>query len=211
MRYSSILLAIFLTWLSASPAGAAGDRLVHVIRFTGYTGGSIEDWLQVKGFKLERDAARQDRIDLGVSENSLELDIKRRALGIMPNETVNVPDFTHVEIDWGVTKFPAGASYEQGVRNEALMVVFFLGDERQSSGSMFIPNSPYFVGLFLCHGNDRLNHPYVGAYFKKGGRYVCTGRPKIGELVTSRFNLLTAYRSYFDKEGDDDPTMQESR
>ncbi len=170
MRFFSIVLALFFTWLSASPAGAAGDRLVHVIRFTGYTGGSIEDWLQVKGFKLERDAARQDRIDLGVSENRLELDIKRRALGIMPNETVNVPDFTHVEIDWGVTKFPAGASYEQGIRNEALMVIFFLGEERQSSGSMFIPNSPYFVGLFLCHGNDRLNHPYVGAYFKKGGR-----------------------------------------
>ena len=87
------------------------------------------------------------------------------------------------------------------------MVVFFMGDERQSSGSMFIPNSPYFVGLFLCHGNDRLNHPYVGAYFKKAGRYVCSGRPTIGELVTSRFNLLTAYRSYFDKEGDDDPTI----
>ena len=50
MRYFSIVLALFFAWLSASPAGAAGDRLVHVVRFTGYTGGSIEDWLQGKGF-----------------------------------------------------------------------------------------------------------------------------------------------------------------
>ena len=207
MRLCYLVLTVLFTELSAAPAGAAGDRLVHVVSFAGYTGGSIEDWLLGKGFKLEKDAARQDRIDLGVGENSLELDIKRRALGIMPNESVNVPDFTHVEIDWGVTRFPAGASYEQGVRNEAMMVIFFLGDERQASGSMFIPDSPYFVGLFLCHGKDRLNHPYVGTYFKKGGRYVCTGRPAVGELVTSRFDLLTAYRSYFDKEGDDDPAV----
>lgn len=207
MRYSAIVLALFLTGLSVPPALAAGDRLVHVVRFNDYAGGSVEGWLQGKGFKLERDAARQDRIDLGVGESGLELDIKRRALGLMPNESVNVPDFTHVEIDWGITRFPAGASYEQGVRNEALMAIFFLGDERRPSGSMFIPDSPYFIGLFLCHGPDRLSHPYVGAYFKKSGRYVCTGRPKIGKLVTSRFDLLAAYRSYFDKEGDDDPAV----
>ena len=87
------------------------------------------------------------------------------------------------------------------------MVVVFMGDERQSSGSMFIPDSPYFVGLFLCHGDDKVNHPYVGSYFKKGGRYVCVDRPAEGKLVTSRFDLLEAYRTYFDKERDDDPAV----
>jgi len=133
------------------------------------------------------------------------LEAKRRAFGIMPNESVNVPTFTHIEIDWGVNKFPTGASYEQGVRNEALTVIVFMGDERQPSGSMFIPESPYFVGLFLCHGDDKMNHPYVGSYFKKSGRYVCTDRPTEGEI--SRFNLLEAYRAYFDKEQDDDPAV----
>ena len=207
MRHSRHLIAIFVIWLIAFPALAAGDRLVHVVKFADYSGGSVEDWLQGKGFKLERDAERQDRIDLGVGDNGLNLTIKKRALGLMPNESVNVPDFSRVEIDWGVQRFPAGASYEKGTRNEALMVVFFLGDERQPSGSMFIPDSPYFVGLFLCHGNDKLNYPYIGSYFKKGGRYVCTGRPKTGDLVTSRFDLHGAYRSFFDKEGDDDPAV----
>jgi hypothetical protein len=207
MRIFVIGLAIFFGMLDTTPAWSAGKRLVQIVSFTDYRDGSVETWLQGKGFKLEQDAKRQDKIDLGVGKNGLELEIKRRALGLLPNESVNVPDFTHVEIDWGIARFPAGASYEKGVRNEALMVVFFLGDERQSSGSMFIPDSPYFVGLFLCHGKDRLNHPYVGSYFKKGGRYVCTGRPQAGATVTSRFNLLKAYRSYFDKEGDDDPAV----
>jgi hypothetical protein len=103
--------------------------------------------------------------------------------------------------------FPEGASYEQGVRNEALMVVIFMGDERQPSGSFFIPDSPYFVALFLCHGDDKINHPYVGSYFKKSGRFVCGDRPAEEQLVTTWFDLLEAYRVYFDKERDDDPAV----
>jgi hypothetical protein len=160
-----------------------------------------------KGFQFEQDAKRRDRIDLEVDDGRLVIEAKKPAFGIMPNETVNVPEFTFVEIDWGVDRFPEGASYEQGVRNEALMVLFFMGDERQPSGSLFIPDSPYFIALFLCHGNDRVDYPYVGSYFHKSGRYICTGRPAPGETVTTRFNLLQAYRSYFDKEGDDDPTI----
>lgn len=85
------------------------------------------------------------------------------------------------------------------------MTIIFMGDEKQPSGSMFIPNSPFFIGLFLCSGDDKLNHPYVGLYFTKSGRYVCTDRPALGELVTSRFNVMAAYRAYFDKENEDDP------
>ena len=72
---------------------------------------------------------------------------------------------------------------------------------------MFIPDSPYFVGLYLCHADDRVGHPYVGRYFKKGGRYVCVDRPAAGEMVTTRFDLLAAYRRYFDRERDDDPAV----
>jgi len=93
------------------------------------------------------------------------------------------------------------------VRNEAIMLFIFLGDERHSSGSLFIPDSPYFVGLYLCHGDDKIKHPYMGAYFKKGGRYVCGDQPADEQLVTTRFDLLEAYRSYFDKERDDDPAI----
>jgi len=207
MRFLIFLLSLLFAGLANAPTSANDGKLVHVLRFTDYEQGSIYDWLQGKGFQFKQDAKRRHRLDLDVGSSGLVLEAKQRALGIMPNESVNVPTFTHIEIDWGVNKFPAGASYEQGVRNEALMVIVFMGDERRPSGSMFIPDSPYFVGLFLCHGDDKMNHPYVGAYFKKGGRYVCTNRPTEGEIVTSRFNLLEAYRAYFDKEQDDDPAV----
>jgi len=207
MRFLIFLLSLLFAGLANAPTSADEGKLIHVLRFTDYEQGSIDDWLQGKGFQFQQDAQRRHRIDLDVGPSGLVLEAKRRAFGIMSNESVNLPTFTHIEIDWGVNKFPTGASYEQGIRNEALMVIVFMGDERQPSGSMFIPNSPYFVGLFLCHGDDKMNHPYVGSYFKKSGRYICTDRPTEGEIVTSRFKLLEAYRAYFDKEQDDDPAV----
>ena len=201
-----IIFTILLSLMAVS-ALADTDRPIHVIRFNDYQTGSEEDWLLGKGFQFEQDAKRRDYIDLEVADGRLVIEAKRPAFGIMANETVDVPTFSRVEIDWGVGTFPEGASYEQGIRNEAIMVVFFLGDERQPSGALFIPDCPYFVALFLCHGDDRVNHPYVGSYFKKSGRYVCGERPASGQMVTTRFDLMAAYRSYFDTEGDDDPAI----
>ena len=201
------IFVVMLFLLMAVSAGADAARPIHVIRFDDYQAGSEEDWLLGKGFQFEQDAKRRDYIDLEVGDGRLVIEAKRPAFGILANETVDVPTFSIVEIDWGVDTFPEGASYEEGIRNEAIMVVFFLGDERQPSGALYIPDCPYFVALFLCHGDDRVNHPYVGSYFKKSGRYVCGQRPASGQMVTTRFDLMAAYRSYFDKEGDDDPAI----
>ncbi len=207
MRLIGSLFVILAAIFVAPPVRANEAELVHVVRFTDYELSPVENWLQGKDFQFKEDMQRHGYIDLDVRERDLVLEAKRHAFGFMLNESVNIQDFAYVEIDWGVNKFPVGASYEQGVRNEALMVFMFMGDERQPSGSFFIPDSPYFVALFLCHGDDRINHPYVGSYFKKSGRYVCTAPPAEGQLVTSRFDLLEAYRRFFDKERDDDPAI----
>ena len=201
-----VLVSSLLSFVLSCAAISAGqESIVHVVRFTDYQQGSIDEWLRRKGFQFEQDAKRRDRIDLRAGPNGLVVEAKRRAYGLLINETVDVREFSHVEIDWGVIRHPQGASYEQGVRSEALMVIIFMGDERKPSGSKFIPDSPYFIGLYLCSGDDREHHPYPGSYFRKSGRYVCTDRPSPGRTVTSRFDLLEAYRAYFDKERDDDP------
>jgi hypothetical protein len=205
-RLAHWCLYLLLGIACATPGAAnCADKPVRLVTFGDHQQGSVDAWVQRKGFKLERDARQRDRIALAAGANGLLVETKRRAFGIMTNEGVNVPDFTYIEIDWGVSKQPEGASYERGVRNEALMLMVFMGDERQPSGSMLIPDSPFFVGLFLCSGGDKVNHPYVGTYFQKSGRYVCADKAPLGQLITSRFNLLEAYRSYFDKERDDDP------
>ena len=130
-----ILTTFFLLCILSGSASAESEKLAYGIPFNDYEIGSVEDWLLAKGFEFKEDARRRNVIELEVNDGSLTIEAKRRAFGIMLNEAVNVADFTFVEIDWGVNKFPQGTSYEQGMRNEALMVMFFMGDERQPSGS----------------------------------------------------------------------------
>ena len=198
MRLTTLALGAVLLCLGTAPAWAGHGEPTYVLRFTDYDHGSIDDWLQAKGFQFKHDLQRRDRINLDVGPNGLVIEAKRQAFGIMPNEYVNLRDFRFIEIDWGVNRFPEGASYENEVRNEALLVTVFLGEEDQPSGSMFIPDSPFFVSLFLCLDNDRLNHPYIGTYYKKGGRFVCTGKPEEGQMVTTRFDLFRAYQTFFE-------------
>ena len=111
-----ISLFIFSTAIIAESA-----ELIHLIRFSDYESGSEKDWLLKKGFEYKLDARDRTRIDFNPSNKGLVIQAKRKALGIISNE-VDIPEFTYVEIDWGGNKHPQGASYEQGVRNEAIMV-----------------------------------------------------------------------------------------
>ena len=75
-----------------------------------------------------------------------------------------------------MTRFPANASYARKVRNEALMVYAFFGHDELPSGSLLIPDSPYFIAMFLCD-QDPIERPFTGRYYEKGGRFVCWGTP----------------------------------
>ena len=101
-------------------------------------------------------------------------------------------------------KDPVGANSDAGVRNEAIMVMVFFGHDKLSSGSFLIPDSPYFIGLFLC-GEGAVGTAYTGRYFKKGGRYVCLDKPETGKVITSEFDLKAAFKTYFD--ADDVPVV----
>ncbi len=101
MRIINFLFVIFTALMAAAPVWANEGELVYLLQFSDYESGSLEDWLLDKGFQFKEDAKRRDRIDLDVEENGLVLEAKRRAFGVMPNESVNVPEFTYVEIDRG--------------------------------------------------------------------------------------------------------------
>ena len=76
------------------------------------------------------------------------------------------------------------------------MVYTFFGKKKVSSGSLLVPDSPYFIGLFLCEAG-RTDHPYTGRYFQAGGRYVCANVVKVGETVVTEFDLGKAVKDYF--------------
>lgn len=185
------------------PDGAAEkdtfQKVNFMIDFSDYQEGSVEKWLQEKGFQFERDARDRKKLDLEVGEEGLVLDIKTPMLGLVVNEAVDLEEFTSIRIEWGVIDYPEGASYEEGVRNEALMVVVFFGYDKISSGNFLIPNAPYFIGFFLGR-EETVGKSYVGSYFKKSGRYVCLGNPQEGKAVISEYNLVEAFKRKYEKD-----------
>jgi len=188
-----LFLAVVAKGASAEPRAGAP----YSLGFSDFTGGSALKWLEKKGFLAKQDAATESKIQLSIADSALFLQAKKQALGLLLRET-NIVGYSRIRIEWGVDAFPTGASYEKGNRSDAVMVYVFFGDEKISSGSLLIPNSPYFIGLFLCQ-SDPVGHPYRGRYFHAGGRYVCADQTKVGETVTSSFAITDAFKRYFDK------------
>jgi hypothetical protein len=188
---------------TSSNPGKKGDdtfqKINYFIDFTNYTEGSVESWLREKGFEFERDARDRKKLDLDVGEEGLILEAKRPMFGILLNETVDLEEFTSIRLEWGILRYPEGASYERGIRNEALMVMVFFGYDKISSGHFLIPNTPYFIGFFLGK-EEEVGKGYVGQYFKKSGRYVCLGNPKPGETVLSEYDLVSAFKRKYEKD-----------
>ena len=85
------------------------------------------------------------------------------------------------------------------------MLYIFFGKEKIASGHVLIPNSPYFIGLFLCQ-DEQVNFPYKGRFFHTGGRFVCLGKPEPDDLTVSEFNLDRSFKSYFNKGATPDIT-----
>lgn len=175
-----------------------------LIDFSDYEEGSIEKWLEKKGFELKEAAEDRKKLDLDVDEGALFLEAKKPLMALIVKESVDPGKYSKVKIEWGVVKYPKGASYEGKVNNEALLVLVFFGDDKISSGHLTIPDSPYFIGLFLGR-HDKVNKPYKGNYYHEGGRFVCLGNPKPGETIISEFDLADAFKRYFQK--DEVPTI----
>ncbi|UCF90077.1 MAG: DUF3047 domain-containing protein [Desulfobacterales bacterium] len=185
-------------YAQSQPADAF-QKVNFFIDFSDYDEDSVETWLSAKGFKFERDAQNRKKLDLDVSEDALVLEAKTRVRGFLFNEGVDLEEYSAVRLEWGIIQYPEGASYERGVNNEALMVFIFFGYDKISSGHFAIPNSPYFIGLFLGQ-EEQVDKAYQGRYFRKGGRFVCLGNPQPGETVVSTFDLISAFQSYFEKD-----------
>jgi hypothetical protein len=196
LRLLMVAVIVPLGW--PCPAYSADSGIVYSVNFNDYSAGSVMAWLNGKGFAAEQDMKDQRRIALTGSDKVLTLEAKARSLGLLVNE-VDITGSSRIRIEWGVEAFPPGASYEQGVRSDAVMVYVFFGSKKLASGSMFIPDSPYFLGLFLCE-SDRVSYPYIGRYFKLGGRYVCVDRTSPGKAITTDFAIGDAFLKIFERD-----------
>jgi len=191
-------IAFALIYLSVLTCDAAGVKQDFVLDFSGYRGGSVDDWLRARHFSFEKDAKNRRLLQLSVANDTLRLEAKGHLSGFLLNDAVNVEQITRIRINWGIIQYPADVSYERKINNEALMLYVFFGTEKISSGHVLIPNSPYFIGLFLCQ-EEQIDFPYKGRYFHASGRFVCLGKPKPNETIVSEFDLDAAFKRYFNK------------
>ena len=184
---------------SSQPEKDTSKKNTFLIDFTDYEQGSIEEWLEEKGFELQEAAKNRKKLDLDVDEGALFFEAKKPLRALIVKESVDLGAYSKIKIEWGAVKYPRGASYEAKVNNEALLVLVLFGKEKISSGHLAIPDSPYFIGLFLGR-HDKLKKAYKGNYYHEGGRFVCLGNPKPGETVISEFDLADAFKRYFQKD-----------
>jgi hypothetical protein len=195
-KFLFAICAIILV-ASAHPARSAGS-LIYGVDFSGFPGGSVLKWLGSKGFVPKQDSSDARKVVYSASQGSLAQETKTHAFGLLLNETA-VRDYSRIRIEWGVDAFPPGASYEKGIRSEAVMVYVFFGKERHASGSLLIPDSPYFIGLFLCESGST-NEPFRGRYYHVGGRFICVDRPSPGTSVTTDIPIAEVFMRVFGKD-----------
>src|SRR6516225_9457716 len=181
--------------IAFAQAARAADSVIYAVDFSGFSGGSVLQWLGSKEFEPKQDATNSRRVVYSVSQGNLVLETRSRAFALLLNET-DVRDYSRIRIEWGVDAFPPGASYETGVRSEAIMVYVFFGQERHASGLLVIPDSPYFLGLYLCE-SEATNKPFRGRYYHGIGRYICVERPRLGVPVTTDFPIAETFTRVF--------------
>ena len=187
-----MLVAISAVLLTGT---AHASSITYDVFFSDYVSGSRLQWFAKKGFEPKRDATNGNKVVLSHADKALVLQTKKQAAGLLLSE-VNIHTYSKIRIKWGVNAFPPGASYAKGVRSEAIMVYVFFGSEKISSGHFLVPDSPYFIGLYLCD-SDPIGQGFQGRYFKAGGRYVCVDRAPQGQEIVTDFPIADIFKQFF--------------
>lgn len=151
--------------------------------------------LEQLGFSLEKQMSDKDKITLAAVEDRLEIHAASPAFGIMLNKDINLENSDTIELEWGINRYPEGADWDREMNREAVMVYLFFG-EPMDADKFYLPDSPRFLGLFLCK-DDLQMVPYLGTNYRETGKYICLGEPEPGETVHTRFNFHQAFREFF--------------
>jgi hypothetical protein len=186
------IVTVALVFVMGSVAMA---EVAFQLDFSDTKGMTPADWLTHNGFKLQNDASK---LKLRFEDDRLVIETTEAINGILTKE-LDVPDVSRIRIEWGVNRYPQGADWEKGVLREAVGVIVSFGKEKISSGSLVVPNVPYFIGLILGE-HEVEGKAYLGNYFKKGGRYFCVPcQNPTGTSVVTEFPLGSVFKEQFSK------------
>ena len=171
------------------PFQLLGNNESYSLDFTQIQGNAL-DWFEERGWEEQVD---MDKMNPRFENGSLVIEAKDAVSGVFfkdfRTESKRLSGINRIRINWGVEQYPEGADWsgpveeKRNVRN-AIGVMVFFGDENQESGSIFIPDIPYFLALFLGE-KERPGKAYRANYWQKGGRYFCISCDgNTGEFIT---------------------------
>jgi len=189
-------LAVFLMFSSTGVLLGASRKAVWDFPQNPRT--DAQTWLKQQGFVLKKGAADSAQFQLSCTADGLTIHAVKPALGLIVKDGLRISGFQTLTLRWGVRQYPPKANWDTGVHNEPLMVYVFFGDQRYSSDSIFIPNSPAFIGFYLGQ-QDKVGGGHTGRHFTTGGRYVCVANPPPGQTITSEIDLAAEFRKAFGK------------
>ncbi len=147
------------------------------------------------GFNLEHQMANENKIHLAAENGGLRLETAGQVFGFMVKKDLRIDNIDHIDIEWGVNHYPPGANWGEGKNNEPLMVILFFG-EPQPGKHFYLPEAPFFIGMFLGK-YEPLQQPYTSKSYPATGRYVCLGNPEPGATIISRLDIAKAFPLWF--------------
>lgn len=171
------------------PFQLLGNNKSYLLDFTQIKGNALE-WFEERGWEEQVD---MNKMNPRFENGSLVIEAKDAVSGVFfkdfRTESKRLSEIKTIRIKWGVDQYPEGADWsgpveeKRNVRN-AIGVMIFFGDENQESGSIFIPDIPFFLALFLGE-KERPGRAYLANFWQKGGRYFCISCDgKVGEFNT---------------------------
>ncbi len=199
-KFRCFLFVLFLYPLLSVTFAFAGypagnETVLLSLDFT-TTGPDARQWLKRHGFILKKDMANDRFIRLaGSKDRGLLISVNQSAFGLAVRRVLDLYDVGRVEVQWGVTRYPQGADWRRGVHREPLMVTLFFGP-KVAADHFYLPDSPFFIGLFLCKDGGR-SIPFIGKSYRQTGRYYCCDDAGANLLSTSTVNIAAAYRKWF--------------
>ena len=145
-----------------------GEEILYELDFNQPNSTNAIQWLKEKDFNFKVDF---EDLEMNFKNESLYLSSKKPLAGFAIQE-VKIEGATHLRTTIGIVRYPNGDSWEKGILREPLAITISFGKETASSGSIFLPDLPYFLSIFMDkHGVK--NKSYKGNYRKDSGRYFC--------------------------------------
>jgi hypothetical protein len=191
-RLVCCLCCVTLLLSSAAMAGAGG-RVLYRVDFSTQPDGDAVAWLTRQGFAFH---LRAHELAPRFEQGRLVLETATETAGVFV-QTLHVPGVRRLRVRWGVDRHPQGADWAKGVYRVPIAVMVSFGEDKIASGSLFVPNAPYFLSVFLG-AHEQEGRAYTARYYQQGGRYFCQpcGVPS-GQTVVTEFDLATHFTEQF--------------